>query len=93
MILNLLVEGSFIRSIISTSGASINTVGKLLINAGLAYAEYHHNSVRNVKFKRIQCDEIWSFYYTKQTNRLDSISASEVLSMSARGRPLTLMQN
>jgi hypothetical protein len=50
------------------TGASKNTVTKLLINAGKACADYHDKTVRNVKARRIQCDEIWSFCYAKQKN-------------------------
>ena len=56
------------RSISRVTGASINTVTKLLVKAGEACAEYHDRHVRNVESKRIQCDEIWSFVYTKQKN-------------------------
>ena len=77
MILSLLVEGSSMRSISRTTGVSINTVTKLLIDAGLACAEYHHNTVRDVRSKRVQCDEIWSFCYTKQSNRLDAVNPPE----------------
>ena len=66
MILNLLVEGSSMRSISRTVGVSINTVTKLLISAGEACAEFHHETVRNVKAKRVQCDEIWSFCYEQK---------------------------
>ena len=65
------------RSISRTTGVSINTVTKLLVDAGMACAEYHHNTVRNVRSKRVQCDEIWSFCYTKQSNRLDAVNPPE----------------
>ena len=65
------------RSISRTVGVSINTVTKLLVDAGTACAEYHHNTVRNVKAGRVHCDEIWSFCYAKQKNTLDAISAPE----------------
>ena len=68
MILNLLVEGSSMRSISRTVGVSINTVTKLLVEAGEACAEYHDKAVREVKSSRVQCDEIWSFCYAKQKN-------------------------
>lgn len=76
-ILSLLVEGSSMRSISRTVGVSINTVTKLLIDAGLACAEYHDKTVRNVKASRIQCDEIWSLCYAKKKNVDDAISASD----------------
>lgn len=45
---------------------SINTVSKLLADAGEACAAFHDEAVRGVKAKRVQCDEIWSFSYAKQ---------------------------
>ena len=68
MILSMLVEGMSMRSISRTVGVSINTVTKLLVDAGHACAEYHDQTVRNVKARRVQCDEIWSFCYAKQKN-------------------------
>ena len=67
-ILHMLVEGSSIRSISRITGVSINTVSKLLIDAGEACAAYHDEHVRGLSCKRIQCDEIWSFTYAKQKN-------------------------
>lgn len=68
MILSLLVEGSSMRSISRTVGVSINTVTKLLVEAGEACAAYHDEAVRDVKASRVQCDEIWSYCYAKQKN-------------------------
>jgi IS1 family transposase len=67
-ILHLLCEGMSIRAITRLTGASKNTVAKLLIDAGKACATYHDINVRNVKASRIQVDEIWSFTYAKQKN-------------------------
>jgi IS1 family transposase len=67
-ILHLLCEGSSIRAITRLTGASKNTVAKLLSDAGQACAAYHDQHVRNLKSKRIQMDEIWSFVYSKQDN-------------------------
>jgi len=47
---------------------SINTVDKLLREAGEACVLFHDETVRNVTAKRVQCDEIWSFIYAKQKN-------------------------
>ena len=68
MILNLLCEGSSMRAIARLTGASFNTISKLLIDAGEACAAYHDENVRNVKAARVQCDEIWTFTYAKQKN-------------------------
>jgi len=67
-ILSLLVEGSSLRSISRVCGVSINTVTKLLVDAGTVCAAFHAANVKDVKAKRIQCDEIWSFCYAKNKN-------------------------
>ena len=67
-ILTMLVEGSSLRSISRVAGVSINTVTKLLVDAGTACATFHDEMVRNVTAKRVQCDEIWSFCYAKDKN-------------------------
>ncbi|MFM7293632.1 MAG: IS1 family transposase [Burkholderiales bacterium] len=67
-ILHLLCEGMSIRAITRLTGASKNTVAKLLIDAGKACAAYHDANVRDVKASRVQVDEIWSFTYAKQKN-------------------------
>jgi IS1 family transposase len=67
-ILQMLCEGSSMRSISRVCDVSINTVTKLLVDAGHACAAYHDKHVRNVLARKIQCDEIWSFCYAKQRN-------------------------
>src|SRR5919108_5633900 len=64
-ILNMLCEGSSMRSISRVVDVSINTVTKLLVDAGTACTLFHDREVRYVKATRIQCDEIWSFCYAK----------------------------
>ena len=56
------------RSISRVVDVSINTVSKLLIDAGQACLAMHDDMVRNVRASRIQCDEIWSFCYAKERN-------------------------
>ena len=65
------------RAITRLTGVSINTVSKLLIDAGTACAAYHDDAVRDVKAERIQCDEIWSFTYAKQKNVAKADAAPE----------------
>jgi IS1 family transposase len=76
-ILTLLCEGMSMRSITRVTGVSINTVTKLLIDAGQACAEFHDDAVRNVKAERIQCDEIWSFTYAKASHVLSAKAAPD----------------
>jgi IS1 family transposase len=67
-ILNLLVEGSSLRSISRVCDVSINTITKLLVDAGRVCAVFHDQKVRGVKARRVQVDEKWSFTYAKQKN-------------------------
>ena len=76
-ILSLLCEGSSMRSISRVADVSINTVSKLLIDAGEACAAFHDEHVRGVKAKHIQVDEIWSFTYSKQKNVASAKAAPE----------------
>jgi len=64
----MMVEGVSIRAISRMTGASINTVVKLLADAGNACLEYQDRLMVNLPCKRIQADEIWSFVYAKQKN-------------------------
>ena len=67
-ILNLLVEGNSMRATSRLADVSINTITKLLIDVGTACSEYQDKAMRNLACKRIQCDEIWSFCYSKEKN-------------------------
>ena len=67
-ILSMLVEGSSMRSVSRVAGVIINTVTKLLVDAGRLCAAFHDEKVRNVKAKSVQADEIWSFCYAKNKN-------------------------
>jgi IS1 family transposase len=65
-ILAMLCEGSSMRSVSRVADVSINTVSKLLIEAGEACVAIHDEMVRGVRSKHIQFDEIWSFCYAKE---------------------------
>jgi IS1 family transposase len=67
-ILQMLCEGSSMRSISRIADVSINTVTKLLVDAGKICSDYQDKAFRNLTCKRIQCDEIWSFCYSKEKN-------------------------
>ena len=67
-ILSALVKGCSLRSTSRMADVSINTVTKLLVDLGFACSKYQAQAMRNLPCKRIQCDEIWSFCYSKQKN-------------------------
>jgi IS1 family transposase len=65
-ILGLMVEGMSIRAISRVTGASKNTIAKLLADVGTACSKYQDEHLRKLTCKRLQLDEIWSFVGMKQ---------------------------
>jgi IS1 family transposase len=63
-----LVEGNSIRSTSRMTGVARNTVTKLLVDLGTACMKFHDANVRNVRVRRLQCDEIWSYVGAKAKN-------------------------
>jgi hypothetical protein len=63
-----LIEGTSISATCRMTGASKHTVLKLLKDIGCACAAYHNVHVRNLRVRRVQADEIWSFVYGKDKN-------------------------
>jgi len=66
-ILSMFCEGSSMRSISRMADVSINTVSRLLCEAGEACLALHDETVRGVTAGRVQADEIWSFCYSEET--------------------------
>ena len=67
-ILSLMVEGSSLRAASRLADCSINTVTKLLVDAGTVCTQYQDKVFKNLSCKRLQADEIWSFCYAKAKN-------------------------
>jgi IS1 family transposase len=63
-----LVEGNSIRATVRMTGVAKNTVVKLLVDLGSACWDYQDATLRDLRCKRIQCDEIWSFVGAKAKN-------------------------
>ena len=67
-ILTVLSEGIGINAACRVTGASKNTVLKLLADVGQACALYQDQAMRNLTITQVQVDEIWSFIGAKQKN-------------------------
>src|SRR5215210_8662077 len=63
-----LVEGCSIRATVRLTGVAKNTIVKLLVELGAACTNYQDETLRNLRCKRLQCDEIWSFVGAKDKN-------------------------
>lgn len=67
-ILSVLCEGMGVNAACRVTGASKNTVLKLLADVGEACALYQDRVMNGLTCKRIECDEIWSFVGMKERN-------------------------
>ncbi len=76
-ILHLLCEGSSVRAVSRITGSAKNAILKLMADAGKACAAYHDEHVVNLKSKRVQVDEVWSFVYAKEKNVAKAKAAPE----------------
>ena len=74
-VLKALVEGCSVNSTARLTDVSVPAILKLLVDAGEACAETHDFMVRDVKSRRVQADEIWSFVGKKEKNTDESDKA------------------
>ena len=72
-IVKCLVEGNSLRATSRMCDIAYNTVLKFLPDIGKACSEYQEKVFHDLKSKRIQCDEIWSFCYSKEKNVPDKL--------------------
>ena len=71
-----LVEGNSVRSTARMTNVSKPTILKLLADLGNACATYHDTHVRNIRARRVQADEIWSYVGAKAKNATDEQKAA-----------------
>ena len=67
-IISALVEGNSIRATSRMTGAAKGTILKLLADVGKVCSDYQNKVFINLSCKKIQCDEIWAFCYSKDKN-------------------------
>jgi hypothetical protein len=76
--LEMLLGGSGIRATRQQVGVSINTVAKLLAELGSGCAEYHDRKILNLRLRRLNFDDVWSFYMTEgRSSKQESRPKSE----------------
>ena len=49
-------------------GCSINTVRKLMLDAGDSALVLHNHLVQDIAVERVECDEMWAFCYAREQN-------------------------
>lgn len=67
-VVSCLIEGCSIRATVRMTGVAKNTIIRLLGDLGCVCAAYHNRHVKNLRVRRLQCDEIWCFVGAKAKN-------------------------
>ena len=73
-VIGCLIEGCSIRATVRMTGVSKKTVMRLLVEVGEVCADYQDFAFKNLKCKRLQLDEMWSWIYCKDKNRTEEIA-------------------
>jgi IS1 family transposase len=67
-VISALIEGNSINSTVRMTGISKPTILKLIAELGAVCQDFHDREVRDLPAKRIECDELWAFCYSKTKN-------------------------
>jgi hypothetical protein len=60
-VINCLIEDCSIRATVRMTGIAKKTVVRLLVEVGEVCADYQDQVFRNLRSKRLQLDEMWSW--------------------------------
>lgn len=75
-VISCLTEGMSIQATVWITGVAKNTIVKLLCELGKATAVYQDRVLRSLDTTHVECDEIWSFCYSKQKNVPDGFKGT-----------------
>ena len=77
------------------TGVAKKTVMRVLVEIGEVCADYQDKVFRNLRSKRRQLDEIWTWIYCKDKNRTEEIARKNppMLATCGSGSPWTLTPN
>jgi IS1 family transposase len=73
-VVNCLIEGCSIRATVRMTGIAKKTVMRALIEVGEVCADYQDHTFHNLRSRRLQLDELWSWIYCKEKNRTEGIA-------------------
>jgi len=73
-VISCLIEGCSIRSTVRVTGVAKKTVMRVLVEVGDVCADYQDHMFRNLRSRRLQLDEMWSWIYCKEKNRTEAIA-------------------
>jgi IS1 family transposase len=67
-VIGCLAEGMSVRATSRLTGVAKGTILRLLESVGDACDRYQGETLRNLKCRRVQCDEVWGFCGSKERN-------------------------
>jgi IS1 family transposase len=67
-VIRCLVDGNSVRATVRITDVSKPTILKLLADVGAVCSAYQYEHLHGLTCRRIQCDEAWSFVYSKAKN-------------------------
>jgi IS1 family transposase len=73
-VISCLIEGCSIRATVRMTGVAKKTAMRVLVEVGEVCADYQDNMLRNLRSRRLQLDEIWTWIYCKEKNRTQEIA-------------------
>src|SRR5438552_15600989 len=73
-VISCLIEGCSIRATVRMTGVAKKTVMRVLAEVGDVCADYQDQVFRNLRSRRLQLDEMWSWIYCKEKNRIQDIA-------------------
>ena len=78
-VVSCLVEGNSLRSTARMTSIHRTTIQNLLVDLGAACSAHQDRVFVNLRCKRIQCDEIWSFVGCKEKNVPSALKGKSVI--------------
>ena len=75
--LQLLIEGTSVRSAERITGLHRDTILRLLLEAGRRCEKVMGRIIRNVPVKDVQCDEVWCFIRKKEAHKTPEEAATD----------------
>jgi IS1 family transposase len=73
-VIGCLIEGCSVRATVRMTGVAKKTVMRLLLEVGEVCADYQDRTFRNLRSRRLQVDEVWTWIYCKEKNRTQEIA-------------------
>jgi hypothetical protein len=73
-VIDCLIEGCSIRATVRMTGVAKKTVMRLLVEVGEVCAVYQDQTFLNLRCKRLQLDELWSWIFCKEKNRTEEVA-------------------